>query len=261
MKRCKEYFEHLMKEENRREERADAIAGNERLVREMTREELRRALGKMKRGKAVGLDGLPAEVWKCLGEVAVVFLTTVFNRIMESEKMPDEWRRITLVPIFKNKGDSQNCSNYRGIKLMSHTMKIWERIIEARIRKEVKISEQQFGFMPGRSTVDAIFDVRTVMKKYRDGQKELHGVFIDLEKVYDRVPHEELWHCMRETGVSEEYVKLVQDMCAGNVTVVLLYCEGWPPPGFSPQPPAVLYCHGYIGQRCSERVTVEQFVC
>jgi hypothetical protein len=47
-----------------------------------------------------------------------------------SNRMPDGWRRSTLVPIFKNKGDIQSCTNYRGIKLMSHTMKLWERVIE-----------------------------------------------------------------------------------------------------------------------------------
>ena len=46
------------------------------------------------------------------------------------------------------KGDVQSCTNYRGIKLMSHTMKIWERVVEARLRQEVDICEQQYGFMP-----------------------------------------------------------------------------------------------------------------
>ena len=56
----------------------------------------------------------------------VEFLTGFFNRILDSEKMPEEWRRRVLVPIFKNKGHVQSCANYRGIKLMSHTMKLWE---------------------------------------------------------------------------------------------------------------------------------------
>ena len=41
--------------------------------------------------------------------------------------MPDEWRRSVLVPLYKGKGDIKECGNYRGIKLMSHTMKLWER--------------------------------------------------------------------------------------------------------------------------------------
>jgi hypothetical protein len=87
----------------------------------------------MKGGKAMGLNGIPIEVWRTLGDVAIVWLTKLFNLIFRSNKMPDEWRRSILVPIFKNKGDVQSCTNYRGIKLMSHTMKLWERIIEHRL--------------------------------------------------------------------------------------------------------------------------------
>ncbi|KAK3519719.1 hypothetical protein QTP70_002672 [Hemibagrus guttatus] len=158
--------------------------------------------------------------WKCLGEAAVEFLTSLFNRVLESEKMPEEWRRSVLVPIFKNKGDVQSCRNYREIKLMSHTMKLWERVVEARLRKIVEICEQQYGFMPRKSTTDAIFSLRILMEKYRDGQRELHCVFVDLEKAYDRVPREELWYCMRKSGVAEKYVRVVQDMYERSRTVV-----------------------------------------
>ena len=61
-----------------------------------------------------------------------------------------------LVLIYKHKGDVQLCNNYGGIKLMSHTMKIEEQIIERRLREEVMVGEEQFGFMPGRSTLDMI---------------------------------------------------------------------------------------------------------
>ncbi|KAK3514250.1 hypothetical protein QTP70_011963 [Hemibagrus guttatus] len=174
----------------------------------------------MKSGKADGPDDIPVEVWKCLGEAAVEFLASLFNRVLESERMPEEWRRSVLVPIFKNKGDVQSCSNYRGIKLMSHTMKLWERVVEARLRKVVEICEQQYGFMPRKSTTDAIFALRILMEKYRDGQRELHCVFVDLEKAYDRVPREELWYCMRKSGVAEKYVRVVQDMYERSRTVV-----------------------------------------
>ncbi|KAK3519733.1 hypothetical protein QTP70_003708 [Hemibagrus guttatus] len=88
----------------------------------------------MKSGKAIGPDDIPVEVWKCLGEAAVEFLTSLFNGVLESEKMPEEWR--------------------------------------------------------------------------------------NLEKVYDRVPREELWYCMRKSGVAEKYVRVVQDMYEKSRTVV-----------------------------------------
>ncbi|KAK3550593.1 hypothetical protein QTP70_000682 [Hemibagrus guttatus] len=100
-------------------------------------------------------------------------------------------------------------------------MKLWERVVEARLRKVVEICEQQYGFMPRKSTTDAIFALRILMEKYRDGQRELHCVFVDLEKAYDRVPREELWYCMRKSGVAEKYVRVVQDMYERSRTVVM----------------------------------------
>ncbi|KAK3561822.1 hypothetical protein QTP86_017071 [Hemibagrus guttatus] len=219
-RRWKEYFEELMNEENEREKRVEGVNSVEQKVDKIRKDEVRKALKRMKNGKAVGPDDIPVEVWKCLGEAAVEFLANLFNRVLESERMPEEWRRSVLVPIFKNMGDVQSCSNYRGIKLMSHTMKVWERVVEARLRKVVEICEQQYGFMPRKSTTDAIFALRILMEKYRDGQKELHCVFVDLEKAYDRVPREELWYCMRKSGVAEKYVRVVQDMYERSRTVV-----------------------------------------
>jgi hypothetical protein len=78
----------------------------------------------MKTGKALGPDDISIEIWRCLGDITIVWLTKLFNIIFRSNKMLDEWRRSILVSIFKNKGDSQSCTNYRGIKLISHTMKL-----------------------------------------------------------------------------------------------------------------------------------------
>ena len=77
------------------------------------------------------------------------------------------------------------------------------------------IHESQFGFMPGRSTTDAIFIIKLIIEQFREGQKDICVYFIDLENAYDRVPREEIWRTMRERLVPEKYVKLVQDMYTG----------------------------------------------
>ncbi|KAK3557430.1 hypothetical protein QTP70_026628, partial [Hemibagrus guttatus] len=134
-RRWKEYFEELMNEENERGKRVEGVNSVEQKVDKIRKDEVRKALKRMKSGKAVGPDDIPVEVWKCLGEAAVEFLTSLFNRVLESERMPEEWRR-------------------------------------------------------------------------------------NLEKAYDKVPREELWYCMRKSGVAEKYVRVVQDMYERSRTVV-----------------------------------------
>ena len=136
--RWKEYFDNLLNHENPRERRETRTEGRERDVEDISGE-VTTGLGKMKKGKAQGPDDIPVKAWIALGNKGVEFLVNFFNRLFR-EKMPDEWRRSVLVPLYKGKGDIKECENYWGIKLMSHTMKLWERIIEARIRKEVTIA-------------------------------------------------------------------------------------------------------------------------
>ena len=192
------YFDQLMNVENERIQSKVPAREEGRVWIVLGEEEVRKALSKMKKWKAVGPDDIPVEAWRALGGKGVTWLTEILCGVMASEKMPDEWRHSTLIQIYKNKGDIQECGNYRGIKLMSHSLKISERVIENRLRGTVTMSDQQFGFMPGRSTTDAIFALRQLMEKCREGQRHLHCVFIDVEKAYDRVPQMEVWNCLRE---------------------------------------------------------------
>ncbi|GMP84452.1 hypothetical protein CsSME_00037979 [Camellia sinensis var. sinensis] len=66
--------------------------------------------------------------------------------------------------------------NYRGIKLMCHIMKVWERVMEHRLRDITEVSENQFGFMPGRSTMEAIYLLRRVIEKYKEKKRDIHMV-------------------------------------------------------------------------------------
>jgi hypothetical protein len=198
---------------------------NRRFVRRIQEAEIGEALKRMKGGKAMGLDGIPIEVWRCLGERAAVWLTKLFNLIFRSNKMPEEWRRSILVPIFKNKEDIQSCTNYWGIKLMSHTMKFWERVIEHRLRRLTRVTQNQFGFMPGRSTMEAIFLIRQLMERYREEKKDLHMVFIDLEKAYDKVPRDIMWWALEKHNVPTKYITLIKDIYKDAMTCVRT-CDG-----------------------------------
>ena len=155
-----------MNEKNNRDPRTEEAEVVNEEVNCVTREEVK-----------VAPDELPVKVWKCMGKMGIEFLTRLFNRLLMGERMPEEWRRSVLIPIYKNKGDAQCCGNYRGIKLMSHTMKVWERIIEARLRDRVEISKQQYGFMPGKKTTNAMFALRMLMES-KGKVKESYIVYL-----------------------------------------------------------------------------------
>ncbi|EYC10484.1 hypothetical protein Y032_0055g2580 [Ancylostoma ceylanicum] len=150
--RWRVYFEHLLNKESPRKPKAPAepVAGP---MQPWTADEVRKAIKKMKAGKATGPDGIPVEAWRSLDELGVRWLTKFFNNITMSAKMAEAWRDSTIVPIFKRKCDAMDCTNYRGIKLIAHTMKIYERLLDMRLKETVEISQDEFGFVPERSTI------------------------------------------------------------------------------------------------------------
>ena len=99
----------------------------------ISKDETKESLRKMTNRKVEGPDQIPMEVWKCLGEEGLKWLVELCNVIFRIAKMPREWRFSAVIPLYKNKGDIHDYNNYRSIKLLSHTMKLWERVIEKRL--------------------------------------------------------------------------------------------------------------------------------
>nr|CDJ97414.1 RNA-directed DNA polymerase (reverse transcriptase) domain containing protein [Haemonchus contortus] len=177
-------------------------------------------MGKMKVGKATGPDGVPIEAWKALGEHGVKWLTRFLNTVTAEGRIPDAWRRSTIVLIFKQKGDAMECSNYRGIRLTAHTMELYERLVDSRLRELVPISQEQFGFMTERSTTDAIFIARQVMEKYREKRRPCYIAFLDLKKAFDRLPRQVLWRALRKRKAPEHLISLVKNIYDGSTTAI-----------------------------------------
>ncbi|KAG5581992.1 hypothetical protein H5410_052619 [Solanum commersonii] len=135
--RWQRYFHKLLNEEGDGDVVLGDLAYSERLrdfgyCRCFRIEEVLRAISRMSRERVIEPDEISVEFWKSTNKAGIEWLTRLFNVIFKTAKMPDEWRWSTMVPLYKNKGDIQNCNNYRGVKLLSHTMKIWERIVEMR---------------------------------------------------------------------------------------------------------------------------------
>ena len=96
--------------------------------------------------------------------------------------------------VYKGKRDALERGNYRCLKLTEQVMKVLERIVNGLIRQVVSIiDDSQFGFVQGRGTTDAIFVLRQLQEKYLAANKRLYMAFVDLEKVFDRVPRKVIW--------------------------------------------------------------------
>src|SRR3989441_2857558 len=177
--------------------------------------EVRLAIGKAKSGKAAGPSGVAADMLKAAGAARGNWVTDICNEVVRSGVVPGDWRRSWMVNVYKGKGNTLECSSYRGIKLLDHVLKVLERVLEAWLRKTVKIDDMQFGFSPGKGTTDAIFIVRLVQEKLLGKQKELWMAFVDLEKAFDRVLREVLWWALRHVGVEKWMVNVIKSLYEG----------------------------------------------
>ena len=220
----KDYMEKLLNEENAWDGIIPDVI-NDGEVGEITPEEVKVALRQMKSGKACGISGVSTEMLVHSGEVGIEVLTDICNKILNGSRLPCDWTRSILVPLYKGKGDPKECGSYRGIKLLEHGMKVMERILEKRLRDKISIDEMQCGFMPGRGTVDAIFMVRQLEEKYLSRKKKLYYCFVDLEKAFDRVPRRVIEFALRKKGVEEKLVQTVMRLYEGAKTSVRVESE------------------------------------
>lgn len=144
----------------------------------------------MKNGKAPRPDDIPAEVWKVLGHHGITILTTLFNCIITENKVPAAWSTSITIAIWKSKGDMADCSNYSPIRFLCHTMKIFERIMDSQLHNIATITPNQCSVDKGSETRDTIHAARLLMEKLWEKKLTLRLTFLDLEKAFDRVPHD-----------------------------------------------------------------------
>ncbi|ETN68218.1 hypothetical protein NECAME_05699 [Necator americanus] len=223
----------------------------------------------MKSNKATGPDDIPADVWKLLGDRRSVWLTTLFNKIVAEGRTPDVWQTSVTVPIWKGKGDIAESTSYRPIRLLCHAMKVFEGVLEARLMRIVSASLNRCGFVKDCSTIDAIHAVRILLEKHREKNRSVHLAFLDLEKAFDRVPHELLWMSMRSHRVPEEYVQCTKLLyakptnvgrCAAGTSRPFPVQVGGPS-GFVPLTPAVHTVHGHDNEGNPEAASVNSTLC
>jgi len=115
-------------------------------------------IGKIKTNKATGPDSLPIDIIKLLNKREHTWMTACLKHVIR-ERIPPNWRESMITQIYKEKGDPLDCRNYREITLLSHCLKLLQRIFEQRIKELVTIKQNQYGFHKGKSTTELMFTV------------------------------------------------------------------------------------------------------
>ena len=120
------------------------------------------------------------------------------------------------------KGDTKECWNYHTIELISHTSKVMLKILQARLQQYVnhKLPDVQVASRKGRGIRDQIANIRWIMEKAREFQKNIYFCFIDYAKAFDCVDHNTLWKILKEMGIPDHLTCLLRNLYAGQEATV-----------------------------------------
>ena len=136
--------------------------------------------------KTSGGDGISAELFQVLKADAVKVLHSICQQIWKTRQWSLDWKRSVFI-LFPKKGNAKECSNYHTIALISHASKVMLKILQARLQQYMncELPGVQAGFRKGRGTRDQISNIRWIMEKAREFQKNIYFCFIDYAKAFD----------------------------------------------------------------------------
>ena len=148
-------------------------------------------------------------------------LHSICQQIWKTQQWPQDWKKSLFIPIPK-KGNAKECSNYCTIALTSHASKLMLKILQARCQQYLncELPDVQAGFRKGRGSRDQIANIRWIIEKAREFQKNIYFCFIDYDKAFDYVDYNKLWKILQETGISDHLICLLRNLYAGQEATV-----------------------------------------
>ena len=184
---------------------------------EISKDEIRDILKKLKDGKAAGLDTIPYEMYKYGGEWVVENLHRLYKRIWRERRVPKEWNDTVVALLYKGGNKSQKrIESYRPITLSNTNSRVMGGIVNNRLRSEFEsqniLSEEQNAFRADRRGEDNVFCVKELVEMcVREGKRAYFG-FLDIEKAYDRVDRGILLGLLEKIGIPERIVSIIGSM-------------------------------------------------
>jgi hypothetical protein len=172
---------------------------------------------RMKNGSATGLGDIPIELIKSGDQKLLEMITTLLNKIINGEKVPEEWKVAAITSIHK-KGDKRKCENYTGISVTNTFSRIYGRIFTKFVEAEYKNMEmeEQSGFRAGRSCIDNIFCLTQMTERKRATNRDLCLLFTGLTKTYDSVPLNKLWEILDKSTINARLIEAIKSLYNGS---------------------------------------------
>ena len=190
-----------------------------------TEDEVYDMLKNIDTSKATGPDGISPKLLYEAGASIVPSLTRLINLSLSSSKVPNVWKLAHVLPLFK-KGDPCDVNNYRPVSLLPCPSKIMERVVFKHLYNYIRdnnlISPHQSGFKPGDSTVNQLSFLYHTFCEALDNKKDIHIVFCDISKAFDRVWHKGLVHKLKKIGIHGRLLEWFMDYLSDRYQAVVV---------------------------------------
>lgn len=180
---------------------------------EITIQEIKEAIKRLKTGKTPGNDGFTAEYYKKFQEYLIDPLKNLFNSILQGADIPQSWREANIVLIPKENQDPTECKNYRPISLLNNDYKIFAIILAERLKKILQkiINQDQNGFLPNRQIKENIRNVIDLIEYANvHNEKPIMLLFLDAEKAFDNVNWEFMFKVLENKNFGENFIKAIK---------------------------------------------------
>jgi len=218
-KRWQEYTEELYKKDLYDSDNHDGVITH--LEPDILEYEVKWALGSITMNKASGGDGIPVELFQILEDDAVKVLHSICQQVWKTQQWPQDCKGSVFIPIPK-KSNAKECSNYCTMAFISYTSKVTFKILQSRLQQYVnrEIPYIQAGFRKGRGTRDQIANIRWIIEKAREFQKDIYFCFIDYANAFDYVDHNKLWKIIQEMRIPDHLTCLLRNLYADQEATV-----------------------------------------
>ena len=183
-------------------------------ARKIEKDEVDRAIRRLKNHKATYLDSIPNEAITILNRAQPNLLTHLFNVVFLSGYFPVEWSKAYLTPLYK-RGDRLDPANYRGIAISSFLGKTFNSVMNNRMENVMADwgiqNDLQIGFERGHSIADHLFVLSTLIDQVRICGQDIFLAFIDMKQAYDRVNRTKLFRKLTSYQVPAKIIKIIID--------------------------------------------------